>query len=978
MANSQFFLFFCLLIASRVWSQGETMQTDTAFARELLKQAYRLGKQEPTIDSAIRLTTLSVSIYKKYFGEEYIEVAKGYHFLAILYAGKGKPELSIEFDLKALAISTKIIGYNTIQVSNILLNLGQWYRGSDDETALNYSEECLALRKRLYGEIHPEVANVYANMALTYWEWRDYNKAIDYNLKSLSVLEQMPEKDSLAIANNYTGLANIYALLGEYDKVNQLYEKALRIRLAKLGFKNYLVARTYSNMGQYYFEQKRYEEAFECHYNALAIRQEIMSLDHMDIATSYNNLGLVLDATGQVDSAISCFQRTIAIREKKLPPNNPRIGSAYFNLAECYNHKSDRDQAIVFYKKALYIQIKNINTVGVTCILTLQAMIQALEAENRVKEIQELFNSLELEKSPVLYPVSLQGKIRLLQLKGQYFASIHAQSGYSTGESLEPYEEMDQLLSSDQYLSWPPDLRERFLSDVAQGYFSGALACIQASQPPSEPVYLDRAFHYSEKAKAFLLYGKLKDESAKLTAGIPDNLLKRERELYVRISQYENNINEEKNKGSSAQDSLIVAWSGKLFDLREALEDLKKTLEERYPRYYHLKYNLGTVSIPCLQDTLLQTGQALIEYFTGDSLILAYVVTRDTFSIVKIRKDFPLNDWVDSLHQAISGYDNAKVRSDRAREESISRYIKAAEILYNKLLKPLSESLPESLIIVPDGVMGYVPFEALLEKSPQNRYYFKGFDYFGKKHMISYCHSATLLREMRNKRHQHAPTLEFLGFAPYYTGDTSLLAKIYGSDNAERKDLVPLPNSGKELYAIQKIMGGVPYYGSDATETRFLQEAGKARIIHLATHARADNRVGDYAWLAFREIKDSIENELVFVRDLYNLTLNADLVVLSACETALGELKQGEGIISLARAFAYAGAKSILTTLWSVNDAQSAELMIHFYRNLKKDNHKNKKSLDKALWKAKMDYLEKSEGDSAHPFYWAAFIGIGF
>ena len=157
-----------------------------------------------------------------------------------------------------------------------------------------------------------------------------------------------------------------------------------------------------------------------------------------------------------------------------------------------------------------------------------------------------------------------------------------------------------------------------------------------------------------------------------------------------------------------------------------------------------------------------------------------------------------------------------------------------------------------------------------------------------------------------------------------------------------------------------------------ATKETFEKIVGDYRIVHLATHGKANDKIGDYCFLAFTEQKDSLQNELLYVRDIYNLSLNADLVVLSACETGIGELKRGEGVISLARAFAYSGAKSLITTLWSVNDKSTMQIMEGFYRQLKKGASK-----DAALWKAKQVYLEKSKHEQAHPFFWSAFIPIG-
>lgn len=156
------------------------------------------------------------------------------------------------------------------------------------------------------------------------------------------------------------------------------------------------------------------------------------------------------------------------------------------------------------------------------------------------------------------------------------------------------------------------------------------------------------------------------------------------------------------------------------------------------------------------------------------------------------------------------------------------------------------------------------------------------------------------------------------------------------------------------MAAAQKLLGGDVFSDTSATEKRFNEVAGNYRILHLSTHGKADDRVGDYSYLVFSPQKDAIENELLYCRDIYNLSLNADLVVLSACETGIGKLRRGEGIISLARAFAYAGAKSIVNSLWSVNDASTQELMVGFYKGLKKGDTKSQ-----ALAQAKRRFLEE-------------------
>ena len=222
---------------------------------------------------------------------------------------------------------------------------------------------------------------------------------------------------------------------------------------------------------------------------------------------------------------------------------------------------------------------------------------------------------------------------------------------------------------------------------------------------------------------------------------------------------------------------------------------------------------------------------------------------------------------------------------------------------------------------------------------------------------------------MLTKKHKREPTNFLLGMAPFSTTDTTLMPDLFTFTEGGRAEIMPLKYSGQEVANITKLMKGTSIYGKKATEQKFMELAPTYRIIHLASHSKVNPQSSNYSFLAFSEIKDSIENELLYVRELYNLSLNADMVVLSACETGLGEIQRGEGIISLARAFSYAGAKSIITTLWQVNDQKTKILMIDFYKYLRRGLPKQE-----ALWRAKLDFMRKTSSD---PYFWAGFIGIG-
>ena len=234
------------------------------------------------------------------------------------------------------------------------------------------------------------------------------------------------------------------------------------------------------------------------------------------------------------------------------------------------------------------------------------------------------------------------------------------------------------------------------------------------------------------------------------------------------------------------------------------------------------------------------------------------------------------------------------------------------------------------------------------------------------------------MQEMLEKQHLIPPTKSVLAMAPFYLEHESALKdfKIKDSSilNIQQNILDTLPNSGKEIGLISKIYKGTYLYGQEAHLHKFKTLASSHQILHLSTHGQADDRIGDYAYLAFADSKNRSGFKKLYARDLYNLSLNADMVMLSACETGVGQLQKGEGIISLARGFAYAGAKSIFPTLWKVNDEKTKELVVDFYSFLQEG-----KAKDTALYLAKLNQIKryKGYGEASHPYFWAALIGIG-
>ncbi|MEL6720057.1 MAG: CHAT domain-containing protein, partial [Bacteroidota bacterium] len=367
-----------------------------------------------------------------------------------------------------------------------------------------------------------------------------------------------------------------------------------------------------------------------------------------------------------------------------------------------------------------------------------------------------------------------------------------------------------------------------------------------------------------------------------------------------------------------------------------------------------------------VQSDFIEQDESLIEYFVGGSNIYVAIISSSSIEVKKLGASSKLASLVTKFRAGISQYhlSNSANQSTDFYNETLDQYATSAKELYDLLIVPLQ--LKEKLIIIPDGLLGCLPFDALLTESLSDyKTPYKRYPFLIKEHQISYLNSVNV--QYYNDTRKNTNNNKILAFAPSFSSPVTY------NDKGIRGGLGQLKYNVPESKIAVNIIGGKLFEAQEAVKANFLKYAPDYSILHLSTHGKANDQVGDASFLAFTEIPDSTDaNERLFVRELYNLDLKAELVVLSACETGIGELQQGEGIVSLARGFAYAGVKSLITTLWSVDDEQTQNIITKFYKNIKK-----RQSKDLALRQAKLDYIQESPNIKAHPFYWAAYTPIG-
>ena len=418
-------------------------------------------------------------------------------------------------------------------------------------------------------------------------------------------------------------------------------------------------------------------------------------------------------------------------------------------------------------------------------------------------------------------------------------------------------------------------------------------------------------------------------------------------------------------------------------DLNAAESDLEKfrlQVRESNPHYASLQYP-EPIHIDAIQRKLLDDHTALIEYLLGDKRSLVWVVTKNNAKVTILPGRKGIEDRVAAYRKRVSERISALTL-----KQSLRAINTLGSELYESLFKPIEQqvSASETLIVVPDGTLGYLPFEALVKASGHGRN-----AYLVEKFAIVYGPSASALVSIREMNGQAGPRKTLLAFGdPVITPDEGsqtklkqsggLMSKVRSTappeDYAERGfSLARLPYTRDEVTGIGNLFPPDQrrlYLGPDAREETVKSEKlNEFRYIHFATHGFLDESHPGRSGILLSLRPDSKEDGILQTGEIMRLKLNADIVTLSACSTGLGKFVNGEGILGLTRAFFYAGAKNVVVSLWNVNDSATAMLMESFYLNLRRELPKRE-----ALRQAKLSLLRSSQPSWRHPYFWAPFV----
>jgi CHAT domain-containing protein len=894
---------------------------------------------------AISIAEEVLSILRQQLGDSHPDVAASLSNLATLYQGQGRYVEAEPLFLEALQIRRQQFGGNHIAVSNSLNNLAELYRNQG-----RYVEaeplflEALQISRAQRGGNHPSMAANLNNLAELYRNQGRYVEAEPLFLEALQILRQQLGDSHSDVAIGLNNLALLYRDQGRYVEAEPLFLEALQIRRQQLGGSHPSVANSLSNLATLYRDQGRYVEAEPLLLEALRIQETALGPEHPDVALNLNNLAALHYTQGRYVEAEPLLLGALRIQETALGPEHPDVAPSLSNLAALYQGQGRYVEAEPLFLEALRIQETALGPEHPDVALGLNNIAALYQHQGRyVEAVRYLARGLEIQEQ------HLDDNLVFLA-DAQRQAYVATISGST-----------DQALSLNLQSTTTSDATQLALATLLhrkgriQDAGTSSWQRLRQNLSASDQVTFDE-------------FTALRQELARLTFNPP-----------VQLSP--------------------VQYRAELNRLETAANQLERQLARRSAAF---RAETQPVDIATVQAQLPADG-VLVEYvryrpFDATNASAPWGAPRYAVYLL-----FPDGD-IEAVDLGAAAEIDTTIQAFSLRLRDITQSPSvAARALSEQIFDPLQPYLTgrEHLLISPDSQLNRIPFEAL--RTTDNRYLIQDYQ-------ISYLNSGRDLLKFDVTEPSQQPAV-IVANPDYEVADTSI--QIASTRSSQRSvelsqlEFGPLPGTAAEAEAIHPLLPNAVVLTESAATENAIKQVQAPEILHIATHGfflenvarpEVDNSRGvavvagdspvtrpasvavenpllrsGLALAGFNERASGNEDGVLTALEASQLNLfGTQLVVLSACETGLGDIANGEGVYGLRRAFAIAGAETQLMSLWQVDDFGTQSLMARYYENLTAGMGRGE-----ALRQVQLELIN-SQGRYAHPFYWAAFITTGF
>jgi CHAT domain-containing protein/lipopolysaccharide biosynthesis regulator YciM len=842
------------------------------------------------------------------------------------------------------------------------------------EKSRGYFEQARLRRDLIY---------VLSDLGATYFILEEYQRAKDYSEQSIRLADELKDlNDPPSILPDGYGRARALQTLGDIDRRNGNHDQAIEKLQASLTIYqqlsrgdssyNFYIAGDLMALGRVYTEAGDNSGALTYLNQAVDIVRTLNDSDMM--ASLRNSIGVLY--TEQEDYAQAKEQFDQSLKIYTGDKNQRETARVLLNLGVIEQRQHLYDQALMNFKSSLQtakatsnIDIAIAANEGIGVVLTAKkdfagaieslnnGLALAKQTGDKIRQAEILWRSAQAYYEEGNYSQSTElAESALTLARASHLPKLTYLATTTLGESLAAQKKPDlaietlkdaveQLEALREHVAGSELETQLFLENKVASY--NALVDLLIGQGKPREALL-----YAERAKGRVLLDVLRDGKPDLAKALTPAEKAETQRLNRRISEINDTIRKQEISDSSSLNSLYAQLDAARVEYRSFQDTL-------YVTHPNLRIRSGHTASLSTADLNGLTAD-------GDTAYLEYVVAKDGISLFVLSKNKSNGAPEVKVYRIATDPEdlNRKVNEfhDALAEQRLS-YASGARELYTLLIGPAEQQLRNvgTVCIVPDSFLWNVPFQALMTPSE---------NFLIENHALYYAPSLSVLREMNRKKDVGATT------------NTSLIAfgnPVVGKDEQRNTDLCPLPEAEQEVSSIAKSFAQKDsriFIGREASEKTFKSLAQTYSVIHLATHGVIDNRQPLYSHLLLTKTEGDPENDgRLEARQIIDMNLNADLAVLSACETANGKISPGEGVIGMSWAFFVAGTRSMLVSQWKVNSASTSKLMVNFYSSLAfEQNELHSKKAD-SLRTAALHLLKDERYH--HPFYWGGFVLVG-
>ena len=974
---------------------AETYQKVASYFR---RKNNKIGRSEALLQASENFLLLNESFKAEQLAIKILQLnssksalsAHAYLLLGKSYYLDGQLPEALKNFKKTKSISENLIPKESILIGQATRMIGATYNQlGQAELALIHTNEALDIFKNIEPTPSQDIAATHGTLGEIFSDKKQYEKAIQHFEQAIDKYSNTIGEQQELVAEQFFLLGKTYIQRGNYDLGLMNSQRGLTIIENLKGEEHPDRAPFLNNLGKINTIRGNYQDAFESYFDALDLTEFHYGTKHPNLPDNYINIGDVLIAQGEIDEALKSYKKSLNLNLDLYGSAHPIVAQNLNLIAVAYAKKENYNKALTYHNKALRLLQKKYISNHTSIAKVQQEIGEIFLTEKKFHQALPYFQRALNSNVPEFAVKDTINSIPSLDdiFDNYTFLSSLALKAQTLTEIFFIEKNQEQIESANQaYVicdSLIDDIRRSHIDYKDQLIFNNTVSSIYMDavenafllyQTSNDQKYLDQAFYFSEKSKSNVLLQSFIHDEAMRFADLPDSLEVSENLLKTNISFYKKMWLD----ALQDKDSLQIAYTQKkLLEAKEDYQKFVKELEENFEAYQQRKNNNVITSFQQIQE-IIGTETGLIDLFIGKEKLFIFGITSNNVFAEEIKLTPKFDQAIIDFRKAVSDT-NYFLHPDSTQHawnnfNQNGNYI--YQILLEKVLAAFDQESIKNLIILPDGSLGFIPFEVLLKNpSTASEPNYIQLDYLIKTYNVGYDFSGSLFVKHAQKR-QLPETIKYGGFAPSYGSGQLSLANSSSSQFIDRGSYIDLPASRIAVQQIANLLKGEAFLGKESSTHNFLTKQSHFDVLHLAMHGIYDIDDPLNSHLVCAKTSDGKENHTITASEIYNMNIHALLVILGSCNSGYGKLNQGEGVMSISRAFAYAGCPSIIKGLWNLPDEETAAISTHFFHEIKLGNRK-----DQALRLAKLAYLNSDNSnipqERFHPFFWAGFVPVG-